>query len=112
MLRETEYDTFTGETKEWYLNDDGSITCKRSVDLAKMIDNCKLESSLNKGFSSGTKFHKVASIPPIVQHEILKNHGIDVLGATEPAEIKKLERIIELEYPVLKTNNSKLWRPT
>lgn len=112
FLRETEYCPITGETKKWFFEDDGSITCERSIDLTKMIDACKAEANITRGFARDKKFHKVASIPPIVQHEILKEYNLDILGTSDPAELQKIERIIELEYPAFKTNDSKLWRPT
>ena len=107
-LRETEYDPWSGETKKWYLQDNGDITCERSIDLTSMIDNCKEQANSTKGFSSKVKFHKVASLPPLIQHEILKNHHLDCFSSN-PADQRKLEKIIELEYPVLKTNSSRLW---
>ncbi len=107
-LRETEYDPWTGETKRWYFEENGDITCVRSIDLTAMIDNCKDQALETKGFNSKARFHKVASLPPLVQHEILKNHHLDCFS-NNPADQKKLEKIIELEYPLLKTNSSRLW---
>jgi hypothetical protein len=110
MLREVEYDPFTKETKKWYFDGD-KIVHERSADLSTMISACKETANITSGFSSRYVYHKVASIPPIVQHKILKEHNLDVF-TDDPVERKKVERIIELEYPVLKTNSSKLWRPT
>lgn len=111
VLREVEYDPFTGETKRWFLEDDGSVSLERSVDLKGLIDACKEQTRDNKGFSNKkVKFHKVASIPPIVAHMILKDHNLDVFS-NDPSDMKRLAKIIELEYPVLKTNDAKLWRP-
>lgn len=109
-LRETEYDPFSGETKQWYINDDGSVTLERKADLRRMIDHCKQEANLFTGFSNKLKFHKVASIPPIMIHKLMQDHNLDFFSE-DPAEKKRLERIIETEYPFLKTHGSKLWRP-
>jgi len=110
-LRETEYDSFTGETKKWYIEDNGDVTCIRSADLTALIDNCKDQAMEVKGFSSKSRFHKVASLPPIIIAKILKDHNLDVFSS-DPTDKRKLEKIIELEYPVLKTNSAKLWRPS
>lgn len=111
QLRETEYDPFTGETKQWYLEDNGDVTCVRSVDLSGLIDACAEQAMERTDFNNKkTRFHKVASIPPIVAHEILKNHHVDVFSE-DPSDKKKVEYIIETEYPVLKTHSAKLWRP-
>ena len=110
-LREVEYNPFTGETKKWYFDDQNNIVCKKSVDLTKLIDHCKEQEAVVKGFSeSKTKFHHVASLPPIVIEKIMKEHNLDVFS-DNPADQTKLMKIIETEYPVLKTNSSKLWRP-
>ena len=106
---EKEYDAWTGETKSWYF-DGNDIVCERTADPSKLIDACKNEANVTGGFSGKQKFHKVASIPPIVQHEIMKRYHLDVFS-TDPNDIKRLEKIIEIDYPVLKTNSSKLWRP-
>lgn len=111
QLRETEYDSWTGETKKWYFDDDNNIVCERSVDLSSLINNCKAEANEMQGFRAKTAFHKVASIPPIIQVKIMKEHNLDVF-TDDPNERKRVERIIEQEYPVLKTNSAKLWRPT
>ena len=110
-LRETEYDSFTGETKKWYIEDNGDVTLVRSVDLTALIDNCKEQAQSIKGFSSKHRFHKVASLPPIVIANILKDHHLDVFSS-DPADKLRLEKVIEQEYPDLKTNDSKLWRPS
>ena len=110
-LRETTYDPFTGTTSEWHF-DGTSIVQKKSVDLSALVANCQEQQMVQSGFSDReTKFHKVASLPPIVVEKIMKEHRLDVFSS-EPADQKKLERIIEQEYPFLKTNSSKLWRPT
>jgi len=109
-LRETEYDPWTGETRRWYFEDNGDITCERSVDLTSLIENCKAETLEIKGFNAKHRFHRVASLPPIIIAEILKDHHLYVFSS-DPADKKRLEKIIEQEYPAFKTNDSKLWRP-
>ena len=111
-LRDVEYDAFTGETREWYIEENGDITCVRKVDLRGLMDACLEQSMERTDFNNRkTRFHKVASIPPIVAHEILKTHHVDVFSE-DPSDKKKVEKIIELEYPMLKTHSAKLWRPT
>lgn len=111
MLREKEYNPFTGETVEWHFGDNNQIIRKKSVDLTALIDSCKREANAFSSFNdSRTKFHKVASIPPLIIEKIRKEHHLDVFSK-EPADKKKVEKIIELEYPFLKTHSAKLWRP-
>jgi len=108
-LRETEYDAFTGETKKWYFDDNNNIVCERSADLSALISHCKSQANMTNGFNMKEKYHKVASIPPLIQHRILKEHNLDVFSS-DKADQKRLEKILELEYPVLKTNSAKLYR--
>ena len=111
QLRETEYDPWSGETKKWYFDNDGNVVCERSADLTALINNCKAEANYNVGFKSKQKFHKVASLHPLIQHELLTKHNLDCFS-DDPSEKKRLEQIIERDYPYLKTNSAKLWRPT
>lgn len=111
LLRETEYDAWTGETRKWYFDEDNNIVCHRSANLSALINNCKNGANATKGFSGKTKFHKVFSIPPIIQHKLLKEYNLDCFS-DDPTEKKRLEQIIEKDFPVLKTNSAKLWRPT
>ena len=70
-LREVEYNPFTGETKKWYFDDENNIVCKKSVDLSKLIDHCKEQEAVVKGFSEKlTKFHHVFHLPHIVIEKI------------------------------------------
>ena len=109
-LREVDYDPFTGTKTEWHFEDD-VIVQKKSVDLSALIQNCQEQASVQSGFSNReTKFHKVASLPPIVIEKIKRDHCLDVFSS-DPNEQRRLEKVIEQEYPVLKTNSSKLWRP-
>ena len=109
-LREVEYHPWSGTTKKWYF-DDGNIVCVSSVDLDPLVEQCKAEANEVKGFTSKRKYHKVASLPPLIQHEILKKYHLDCFSS-DPVDQKRLERIIEIDYPYLKTNQSKLWRPS
>ena len=109
-LRETEYDPFTGEISEWWFDGD-KIIHKKTVDLTALVDQCKREANAFTDFRAKTKFHKVASLPPIVIEKIMKEHHLDVFSS-DVSDKKKVEKIIELEYPFLKTHGSKLWRPT
>lgn len=111
QLRETEYDAFTGETKKWYFDENNDIVCTRSVDLTALIDNCKEGANAVRGFAGKAKFHKVFSLPPLIQHKLLKEYNLDCFS-DDPSEKKRLERIIEKDFPVLKTNSAKLWRAT
>lgn len=111
QLREMEYDAWSGETKKWYFDDDNNIVCERSADLSALIDNCKNQSNAASGFAAKTKFHQVFSLPPLVQHKLLKEYNLDCFS-DDPSEKKRLEQIIERDFPVLKTNSAKLWRPT
>ena len=111
LLRETEYDPWTGETKKWYFDENNNIVCHRSANLNALISNCKKGANATKGFSRKTKFHKVFSIPPIIQHKLLKEYNLDCFS-NDPTEKKRLEKIIEQDIHVLKTNSYKLCRPT
>ena len=108
-LRETEYDPFTGETSRWYFDGD-KIIHHKTVDLSPLLEQCKREAAAFDSFNSNSKMHKMASIPPIVIDKILKDHDIDVFS-DNPADIVKVARIIETEYPALKTHSKKIWRP-
>lgn len=109
-LREVEYDPWTKETRKWYIDDNGDVICERDVDLTTLISYCKDIANQTKGFDSKVKFHHVAIIPPIIQMEILQKHHLDIFS-DNPSDMKKVEKIIELEYPALKLTQSKLWRP-
>lgn len=108
---EEEYNHFTGETKKWYWDDDNGLVCHKTGNFQALLDFCKAERATTSGFSSRTKFHKVAMLPPIAIEQIMQNHHLDVF-TSDPVERKKIEQIIESEYPDFKTNDAKLWRPT
>jgi len=112
-LREVEYDDFTGITKRWYFDGD-DIVCHKTWDEKPFLDITKALSNetLNESFiNNPNRFHKMASLPPIVIESIMKKHNLNVMGDLSVAEENKLSRIIESEYPWCKTHAKKLWRP-
>jgi len=112
-LRDIEYDAFTGITKRWYLDQD-KIVCHKTWDERPLVQAAKriANSTIDQGFINSKKtMHHMASLPPLVIEELLKKHNLNVLGDLTPAEQKKLNRLIETEYPWCKTHTKKLWRP-
>lgn len=110
-LMDVEYSTWDGIKREWYFDDDtDELICHKTSDVTRMLDYNKSLAAEQTDFSSKTKFHKMASIPPIVEMELLKK-GID-LKDSDPAMRKRLYQEIEQNYPHLKTHSKKLWRPT
>lgn len=112
-LRETEYDPFTGITKQWYFDGD-DIVCHKTWDERELINLTKklANETVNATFINNSKpFHRMAVIPPIVIDKILKDHNLNLMGELSPADETRLKKIIELEYPWCKTHTKKLWRP-
>lgn len=113
-LHGTEHDEFTGITKRWYSSGD-KIICHKTWDEQPFLEQLAQQRAETTGVSfinNPRRMHKMASLPPIVVEKILKDHGINVMGDLTPSERKKLYRIIETEYPSLKTHEKRLWRPT
>lgn len=110
FLRECSYDPMTGETRRWYF-DGKNIVRTKTVDLKPVVDQCKIESDSQPSFDPHRVFHKVATIPPIFIEKLMTDHHVDVF-ADDPREVVRLERVIETHYPLLKTHQKKIWRPT
>lgn len=59
---------------------------------------------------SGRQYRSFAILPDIVCIDILTKYGLDVHSPdfmNHPANLHKLKRIIETDYPLLKTSNVK-----
>ena len=113
ILREVEYDDFTGVTKRWYFDGD-KIVCHKEYDESDFLDMTAIarNSTIDSSFINNPKsMHKMASLPTIVVEQIMKKHGLNLLGDLTPAEQRKLAMIIETEYPFCKTHVKKMWRP-
>jgi predicted nucleic acid-binding protein len=108
-LRERSYDAKHGETVEWWFDED-KLVQKRIADLRPMVAALKEES---KSFTSFTKglMHKQYSIPNILVAKLAKEHNLDVF-TDDANELKRMDRIIQQEYPHLIAHSKKVWRPT
>jgi hypothetical protein len=109
-LRDTEVDPLTGETRKWWFDGD-KLVRTREIDLAPDVSVLKNEAKMNPGFRMDKPMQKVASIPMIIVEKLMKDHDLDVFSEN-PSEIRRLEQLIEINYPFLKTTEKKLWRPS
>ena len=109
QLRESIVDPLTGETRKWWFDGD-KLVRTREIDLKPTVSTLKEQAKATPGFRKGKPLHKVASIPAIVIEKLMKDHNLDVFNADDN-EMKRLERIIEQEYPYLKTIEKRLWIP-
>ena len=59
---------------------------------------------------NGRQYRSFAIIPDIVAIDILTKHGMDIHSPdfmSNPANLRKLKRLIDTDYPLLKTSNVK-----
>ena len=109
QLRERSYDAKHGETVEWWFDED-KLVQKRIADLAPLVDSLKDEAKYFTNFNKGL-MHKQYSIPPILIAKLLTEHNLDVFSS-DPNELKKIDRRIQIDYPYLIAHSKKIWRPT
>ena len=105
-----------GHRKEFGINSDGrpySLVEMTEAELEKTITYCTY---MREQERSGFVAHGVNGggfVVPFVVSLILKQkYGIDMATFSKDEQMRnKLMRIIETEYPYLKTTNRTLWRP-
>jgi hypothetical protein len=95
-------------TERYRFDADGNLIIKREAVLDDHLDACH---ALRQNGNETGKFrkgfmHHVASIPPIVAMELLKE-GIDIFNLNEDMK-KRLFQKLNLEMPKLKTVNARL----
>ncbi len=92
---------------QWYeLEDDlqsGGLYIHKKQDVAPIIENAKAmrNSGLNERRNKKTGMLKYATIPPTVEALIMQNYGVKNIYSRE--FMPKLLKIIDTEYPYLKT---------
>jgi hypothetical protein len=70
----------------------------------------KLQRDLDEVAPSQRTYRSYAIIPDIVAIDMLTKHGLDIHAPDfmhHPANLHKLKRLIDTEYPMLKTSNVK-----
>lgn len=112
MSREIfEHDANTGMTHYW--DEDpttGDVQFTSEEDVEPLVERNKLwanEGATDQGIKNGL-FH-YADIPMSLVHE-LKKKGIDLMHPS-PADWQAFFKIVETDYPMLKTTHKKMWRP-
>ena len=77
-------------------------------DVSGYVAYAERQRQLDTLASSKRNYRSWCVIPDIVAVELLTKHNINIHDANflkDPKDVKKLERIIETEYPKLKTSN-------
>lgn len=87
---------------------DNNLIIRREVDLYDHLQACQdlRNAGPETGKFRGSHMHRVASIPPIVAMELMKE-GINLFNLDEDGK-KRLFRKLNLEMPAFKTVNATL----
>jgi hypothetical protein len=83
---------------------------KLEQDVQAYKDYASLERQKDEVSYAGRRYRSFAIIPDIVAIDILNKHGLDIHSPdfmSDPSQLRKLKRLIETEYPLLKTSNVK-----
>ena len=79
-------------------------------EVSHYIDYAKTQRDLDSQAHPKRQYRSYAIIPDIVAIDILTKHGLDIHSPDflkNPADVRRLEHLIETEYPKLKTSNIK-----
>lgn len=77
-------------------------------DVSNYKEYAKLQRDIDEVAPSTRAYRSFAILPDIVCIDILTKYGLDVhsqLFMNDPSNLIRLKRIIESEYPMLKTSN-------
>jgi hypothetical protein len=106
-----DYNPFTGVTKFFDEDSFGDVHIRSEMDVEPALNRAKQirnERSVDHQIKADDYMCLVAMIPPIVEMQLLKKG----LRLSRTADLPKIEREIELNYPYCKVSDKKLWRPT
>ena len=111
-LYKTEWNPHKDAMERWYWDEQKEqFIIKNSFDVSDVLKVTKeLQTRNIDGRYGKQMMHEVAIIPMVFISKLLTDHNLDVF-TQDPNEKKRLRRIIETEYPDLKTTTKKLWRP-
>lgn len=99
----------TLRSKARYDVDTGEYRIQHVEDVAPHLEQARQERDREWGQRKDAEIMRYASVPLTVVMEIKENHGIDLFCANRD-QMKRVRRIIESEYPHLKTTNRRISR--
>lgn len=106
VLRETEYDEFSGITTKYWINPEtAAITVERIADVESLLDQNKRMFNENKNFSFMNKDewgYKIADIPLIIVEKWLKE-GVDVFSSDPDMTKKVMRKLQDPDWRYLRT---------
>jgi hypothetical protein len=111
-LYKTEWNPYKEAVERWYWDDTTEMfTIKNTFDVTDVLKANQRQQCLSiDGRFGKERMHEVAQIPMVFISKLMTDHNLDVFS-TDPNEQKRLRKLLETEYPALKTTVSKLWRP-
>jgi len=101
MAEWIEYDPFTGVRQDNVATEDGDLIIKRSQDVSGLLDVASFvrnTGAADSGIKRGLWHY--ASIPMVVQYEMLTKYGVNIQKKEDTAKVFDL---INEHYPYLKT---------
>lgn len=103
MAEWLEYDPLTGVREDNVATEEGHLVINRSQDVGALLDrNAAIRNSgeADKGIKKGLWFY--ASIPVVVQYEMLTKYGVNV---QKKSDTERVFQLINEHYPYLKLTN-------